>query len=77
MTVLVTGGLGYLGSRLIREIPDITGIDGWRFEQGNTNVPGFEAYRDAKEPLYDILLRHVDKEINPLRSRRQVASLVD
>ena len=22
MTVLVTGGLGYLGSRLIREIPD-------------------------------------------------------
>jgi len=46
------------------EIPDITGIDGWRFEQGNTNVPGFEAYRDAKELLYDILLRHVDKEIN-------------
>lgn len=48
------------------EIPDIEGIDRWRFEHGETDAAGFDEYQSARELLYDTLLRYVDSELQQL-----------
>lgn len=45
------------------EIPEVDGIDRWRFTSGNINNEEFEKYRDARELLYDTLVRYIDGEI--------------
>jgi len=45
------------------KIPDVQGIDGWRFEDGLIEDPEFDQYRDARSLLYDTLVRYVDREI--------------
>jgi len=45
------------------EIPDIDGIDRWRFTSGDIQNDEFERYRSARGLLYDTLLRYVDEEI--------------
>jgi len=57
------------------EIPDVEGIDRWRFTSGNTNNEGFEEYRDARELLYDTLVRYIDDEIE--RTLDELAELND
>ena len=51
-------------SEYFGDIPDIEGVSRWRFEKGNIDVPEFERYREARELLYDTLVRYVDSEIN-------------
>lgn len=48
----------YFGS-----IPDIEGIDRWRFTDGDIDGEEFESYRSARELLYDTLVRSVDEQI--------------
>lgn len=57
------------------EIPDVEGIDRWRFTSGNTNNEEFEEYRDARELLYDTLVRYIDDEIE--RTLDELAELND
>ena len=45
------------------KIPDIDGIDRWRFTSGNINKNLFEKYRSARELLYDTLIRYIDEQI--------------
>jgi hypothetical protein len=45
------------------EIPDIEGIDRWRFTSGDIGSEAFEGYRSARELLYDTLIRYIDREI--------------
>lgn len=45
------------------DIPDIDGIDRWRFTSGDIQSEEFEQYRSARELLYDTLVRYVDDEI--------------
>lgn len=45
------------------EIPDVEEIDRWRFTSGNINNEEFEKYRDARELLYDTLVRYINDEI--------------
>lgn len=43
------------------EIPDIEGIDRWRFTSGDIQSDEFEEYRSARGLLYDTLVRFVDE----------------
>ncbi|KAA9407015.1 hypothetical protein Har1131_09440 [Haloarcula sp. CBA1131] len=45
------------------EVPDIEGIDRWRFTAGDTQSEEFEDYRSARGLLYDTLVRYVDEQI--------------
>ena len=45
------------------KIPDIDGIDRWRFTSGDINSERFENYRFARELFYDTLVRYVDLHI--------------
>lgn len=45
------------------DIPSVDGIDRWRYETGQIDTPEFEAYRSARELLYDTLVRYVDTQI--------------
>ena len=45
------------------DIPDVEGADRWRFTSGNIDSEEFEEYRDARELLYDTLVRYIDEEI--------------
>lgn len=45
------------------EIPDVDGIDRWRFTSGGIQNEEFEQYRSARELLYDTLVHQVDKQI--------------
>lgn len=45
------------------DIPDIEGIERWRFEQGDIDTPEFNRYREGRELLYDTLIGYVDSEI--------------
>lgn len=45
------------------DIPDIEGINRWRFEQGDIEIPEFDQYRSARVLLYDTIVRHVDSQI--------------
>jgi hypothetical protein len=46
------------------EIPDIDGIDRWRFTSGNIDSEEFERYRSARGLLYDTLVRYIDLQIS-------------
>lgn len=45
------------------EIPDVDGIDRWRFTSGDIQSQEFEQYRIARGLLYDTLVRYVDEQI--------------
>ncbi|WP_246308364.1 sulfatase-like hydrolase/transferase [Halosimplex rubrum] len=45
------------------DVPDIDGIERWRFEDGKVEHPDFAQYRDARVLLYDTLVRYIDGEI--------------
>lgn len=45
------------------EIPDIDGIDRWRFQDGNIGGEEFENYREGKNRYYDTVLHNVDQAI--------------
>lgn len=57
------------------EIPDVEGIDRWRFTSGSINNEKFEEYRYARELLYDTLVRYIDEEIE--RTLDELAELND
>lgn len=57
------------------EIPDIKGINRWRFTSGDTNSEAFKKYRSARERLYDALVRYIDEEIE--RTLGELADLDD
>ncbi|QRV15796.1 sulfatase [Haloterrigena salifodinae] len=44
-------------------IPDIDGIDRWRFTSGDIQSQEFEQYRSARGLLYDTLVRYIDEQI--------------
>jgi arylsulfatase A-like enzyme len=50
------------------EIPDVEGIERWRFTSGDIQAEEFEKYRSARELLYDTLVRYVDNQIENLLS---------
>ncbi|MFC6765375.1 sulfatase-like hydrolase/transferase [Natrinema soli] len=54
------------------EIPNLDGIDRWRFTSGDKQSEAFEEYRSARELLYDTLVRYVDEQIE-----RALDALVD
>lgn len=54
------------------EIPNIDGIDRWRFTSGSVQSDEFEEYRSARGLLYDTLVRYVDEQIE-----RTLNSIVD
>ena len=45
------------------EIPDIDGIERWKFTSGKIDSEAFEEYRSARELLYDTLVRYIDEQI--------------
>lgn len=45
------------------DIPDIEGIDRWRFTSGDIEGEEFEKYRSARGLLYDTLVRYIDEQI--------------
>lgn len=45
------------------DIPDIEGIDRWRFTSGDIGGEEFDEYRSARELLYDTLVRYIDEQI--------------
>jgi len=57
------------------EIPDIDGIDRWRFTSGDINSEAFKEYCSARERLYDTLVRYIDEEIK--RTLSELADLDD
>ena len=52
-------------------IPDVEGVDRWRFEDGDIDSDEFDAYRSAKILLYDTLVREVDTAIMHLLEELQ------
>ncbi|MDT3435556.1 sulfatase-like hydrolase/transferase [Haloarcula sp. 1CSR25-25] len=57
------------------DIPDVEGINRWRFTSGRVNNQKFEEYRYARELLYDTLVRYIDEEIE--RTLDELAELND
>nr|ABQ75996.1 Nucleoside-diphosphate-sugar epimerase [uncultured haloarchaeon] len=75
MTVLVTGGLGYLGSRLIREIPDHPAFSGEKIRiMDNFRQPRFHAMYDLPSYAdYDF----VEGDIRDADDRAEALDAVD
>jgi UDP-glucose 4-epimerase len=75
MTVLVTGGLGYLGSRLIREIPDHPAFSGEEIRiMDNFRQPRFHAMYDPPSYAdYDF----VEGDIRDANDRAEALDGVD
>lgn len=48
------------------EIPDIEGIDRWRFQDGDLNGEEFQTYQAAKNLYYDTLVYEIDQAIADL-----------
>jgi len=57
------------------DIPDVEGIDRWRFTSGDIDSEAFEEYRSARELLYDTLVRYIDEQIE--RTLDELADLDD
>lgn len=51
------------------EIPDIEGLDRWRFTRSTEPADEFEQYRRERIRLYDTILRSLDHELERLFSR--------
>lgn len=45
------------------DIPNVEGINRWKFTSGNIDSEEFEEYRNARELLYDTLIRYIDEKI--------------
>lgn len=45
------------------EIPDVDGIDRWKFTSGDIQSKEFKQYRSARGLLYDTVVRYVDEQI--------------
>jgi arylsulfatase A-like enzyme len=50
-------------------IPDVDGVDRWRFQDGAVGGEEFETYREAKNRYYDTLVHEVDQAIADLLDR--------
>lgn len=57
------------------EIPDIDGIERWRFTSGDTDSEMFKEYKFARELLYDTLVRYIDEAIE--QTLNELADLND
>lgn len=51
------------------EIPDLDGVQRWRFQETVTPRDEFREYRDARILLYDCILREVDEQIQAFLAR--------